>query len=221
MKKYPLSFSQLHDYSQEQPFIKLDLDKDLSDLLCKLEFTRKSLGFPAITKDVGQFLRFISSIHRPTKIFEFGSGYGHSAFWYFLNNPNIEKVFLTEKNPNLLEYFESMPWPVAWKNKMDYFQGNAFDRLKEVTELDLILVDGLKATYLEFLKLCESKLSREGIVVIDNAYWRGSFLDPKLNQQENSAKAIKELHDYIQHSSFWLASFLPFQDGVILLRPNL
>lgn len=217
MKKYPLSLTQLHNYSQEQPFIRVG--DELNILLEKLEFTRNKLNFPAVNNDVGQFLRFLSSTYCPKKIFEFGSGYGHSAFWYFLDNPALEVVYLTEKNPNLHSYFESMPWPSTWKSKMDYYQGNAFEKLKEINDLDLILVDGLKATYLDFLKECETKIRSNGMVIIDNAYWRGSFLDPDLTQKNNSAKAIKELHHYIQNSKKWLASFIPFQDGVILLKP--
>lgn len=217
MKKYSLSFPQLHKYSHDQPFVQLHNEQ--KELLELLEKNRKELDFPAVTSDVGQLLRFLSATIRPKNIFEFGSGYGHSAFWYFLDNPTIEHVYLTEKNPNLPAYFKALPWPESWKSKMEYFHGNAFERIESLNELDMILVDGVKATYLDFLKICETKIAPNGIVIIDNAYWRGSFLDPELSQKENSARAIKELHQYIQDSDFWLSTFIPYQDGVILLRP--
>jgi caffeoyl-CoA O-methyltransferase len=219
MKKYPLSYETLHQYSQQQPFARFD--NEWQEVFTFLETTRKELDFPAVTKDVGQLLSFLTLVTRPKVIFEFGSGYGQSAFWYLQAFKDIDKIYLTEKNPNLIEYYNQVPWPTRIKEKLDYFQGNAFDRFDQVDSCDLILIDGLKATYLDFLKKAEKKISAKGVVVIDNAYWRGSFLDPEFNQAENSAKAIKELHDYIQKSDFWVSTFLPYQDGVILLTPSL
>lgn len=218
MKKYQLDYNTLHQYSQEQLFAKVPLH--LKMLCDDLETTRINLGFPAVNRDVAQLMRLLNRIANIKTIFEFGSGYGHSAFWYFLDNPNLEKVYLTEKNVNLKSHFDKMPWPNEWKEKMDYYQGDAFNRLEQIENFDFVLIDGLKGKYLDFLKACETKISKNGIVVIDNAYWRGSFLDPIVSQKDNSAKAIKDLHQYITESNFWLANFLPFTDGVILLVPN-
>lgn len=218
MKNYSLDYNTLHNYSHEQTFAKVPTElKALSELLDR---TREELGFPAVNKDVAQLMRILNKICNIKTIFEFGSGYGHSAFWYFLDNPNLEKVYLTEKNLNLKNHFDQMPWPADWKEKMDYFQGDAFERLEQVESFDFVLIDGLKGKYLDFLKAIEGKISKNGIAVIDNAYWRGSFLDPVVSAKNNSAKSIKELHNYIEQSSFWTASFIPFTDGVILLVPN-
>lgn len=218
MKNYPLNYNTLHNYSHEQTFAKFP--SHLNELYQKLDNTRRELGFPAVNRDVAQLMRMLSKLLKIRTIFEFGSGYGHSAFWYFLDNPHIEKIFLTEKNFNLKSHFDSMPWPDAWKSKIDYFQGDAFERLEQIDKFDFVLIDGLKGKYLDFLKAVEGKLSQNGIAVIDNAYWRGSFLDEDVSAKNNSAKAIKELHKYIEQSDFWTATFIPYTDGVILLSPN-
>jgi predicted O-methyltransferase YrrM len=110
---------------------------------------------------------------------------------------------------------------LTWKNKIVYHQADAFDVFKSIDKVDFVLIDGVKADYLEFLKECESKLSDSGMVLIDNSYWRGSFLDPEVSEKKQTAKNIKALHQYIKDSSKWEAVFVPFEDGVTLLRKTI
>ena len=220
MKDYPFSFEQLNKFSLSKPY-ESNLNSVETKLLQELNHHQINLNFPAIREDIGQLINFLFKWVRPKRIFEFGSGYGHSSFWYFLNNNFIESVILTEKRDDLLSVYNSLDWPSDWKNKTTYIQGDAFETFKNVSELDFILIDGVKADYLRFLKESETKINSNGMVLIDNSYWRGSFLDSDLVQSKNSARMIKELHEYINKSEFWEAVFLPYEDGVTLLRPIL
>lgn len=215
MKNYPFSFDQLKAFSESNPY--LNLSSHNEELYKFLKQKEKELNFPAVTDDIGNFLRFLSVIVDAKRIFEFGSGYGQSAFWY-LQNEQVQKIYLCEKRDDLEAVFNSAPWPKSYIDKLDYFQGDAFERLSSVHNIDLFLIDGVKADYLRFLKECKSKLSASSLVVIDNSYWRGSFLDKELSENKKSAKNIKELHDFIKASKEWDAIFIPFVDGITVLR---
>lgn len=217
MKNYPFSFDQLKSFSESNPY--LDFSTDDLNIFKFLDQRRQELNFPAVTDDVGNFLRFISFLINPKNIFEFGSGYGQSAFWFLRGSTSVQKIILCEKRDDLESVFHQVPWTERDKSILEYNQGDAFDRLESLDEADLFLVDGVKADYLKFLKLSRSKISKNGLVVIDNSYWRGSFLDPELSQTKKTAKNIKELHEFIKNSSDWDAVFLPFVDGITLLRP--
>lgn len=216
MKIEPLShYQKLHSYSESLPF---GIDGKRAFLYSYLNIKKQEFNFPAVTPDVGSFLKFLVSIGNFKIIFEFGSGYGHSAFWFLIGSDAIEKIYLTEKRTDLKEAFEEAPWGDELRSKMDYFIGDAFLKLSEVSHFDLLLIDGEKASYLEFLKISENKMPKGGVVVIDNAFWRGSFLDEELTKTKTSAKKIKELHDYIKDSKVWEPIFLPLSDGLIVLR---
>jgi predicted O-methyltransferase YrrM len=216
MKNYPFSFNQLKDFSESNPYLQLcDDQKALFDYL---EKQRVSLHFPAVTDDIGSFLSFISMIINPKTIFEFGSGYGQSAFWFLRGAKELEKIILCEKRDDLVSVFESAPWANNDKSLIEYHQGDAFERLESLEQADMFLIDGVKADYLKFLKLCKNKISRNGLVIIDNSYWRGSFLDEGLSETKMTAKNIKELHKFIKESQDWDAVFIPFVDGLTLLR---
>lgn len=216
MKNYPFSFEQLKEFSESSPYLSLS-DKEL-ELFNYLNHAKKALNFPAVTDDIGNLLRFLTFLCNPEYIFEFGSGYGHSAFWYSLGASSIKKVYLCEKRDDLLEIFEKAPWDLNYKKKLDYFQGDAFENFNNVHNIDFLLIDGVKGDYLEFLELAEKKMSKDSFVVIDNSYWRGSFLDADLSTTKKSAMNIKKLHEFIGNSKTWDGVFIPFVDGLTLLR---
>ncbi len=217
MKNYPFSFDQLKSFSESNPY--LNLDEVDSLIFSKLTENRKAFNFPAVTDDVGNFLRFLTLLNNPKTIFEFGSGYGQSAFWFLRGASSINKIILCEKRDDLLDVFNQIPWTERDRQVLEYNQGDAFERLELVESADMYLVDGVKADYLKFLKLCRSKISANGIVIIDNSYWRGSFLDEELSKTKKTAMNIKELHEFIKNSNEWDAVFVPFVDGITLLRP--
>ena len=208
------NFDLLHQYSESLPY---GMDEKFVSLYRALKEAEEKFHFPAVKDDVGSFLSFLSKSHGFETVFEFGSGYGQSAFWFLKNNPKLTRIYLTEKRDDMQAVFESMPWPEDFFSRMDYYQGDAFQKVNEVDSFDLLLIDGVKADYLKFVQIAEKKLSPKGLVVIDNAFWRGSFLDQELVEKKVSAQNMKALHDYIKASSFWDAQFLPFSDGVILL----
>ncbi len=217
MRDYPFSYEQLFNFSKSHPYTNLGDKKELFE---QLEFSRKKLNFPAIENDIGSLFNFIFKLKDIRTVFEMGSGYGHSAFWYLFNSSNLpERIILTEKRDDLYTIFNSLPWPESWKSRLDYFQGDAFEKLKSLDhQIDFALIDGVKGDYLRFLKEAYPKLSRGGIVAIDNSYWRGSFLDPELVIKKQSARNIAELHAYLTNSSAWEGVFIPFRDGLSLLR---
>jgi caffeoyl-CoA O-methyltransferase len=184
-----------------------------------LECCREKLNFPALKPDVGSFISFLFSTNKNLKtVFEFGSGYGHSAFWYFQGKYPPDKVYLTERRLDLLDVYNKIPWPTSYKEKLNYFQGDAFEAFAQTSEVDFILMDGEKGQYLEFLKLAHEKLNQDGLVFIDNSFWRGSFLDEAKIEKHKSAKLVGDLHNYIKSSPHWYSCFLPFLDGVTLLQ---
>ncbi|MGK0367112.1 MAG: caffeoyl-CoA O-methyltransferase [Thermoproteota archaeon] len=215
----PLSeiYSQLHEYAQT---CSINSSDDYSELVSYLDNNRLELNFPAVNNDVGMFLSNLVEWTKPKRIFEFGSGYGHSAFWYLLSDhSNLEKVYLTERRTDLLDIFNKAPWPKQYKDKCIFYQGDAFNLLAgtdEFNEIDLVLIDGQKSSYLDFIKLMIPRLSDGGIIVVDNAFWRGSFLDEEF-EGNLSAQKIKELHEFVAALSGFKSSFLPFIDGVITL----
>ena len=216
MKNYPFNFDTLNNFSNEILYTRFNSEEEL--LFKELNTRKKELNFPAIENNIGQFISFMCSFWTPKTIFEMGSGYGHSAFWFLRKSCHLQKIILTEKRNDLESVFHNLPWPQEWKNKMDYFQGDAFEKIRDIDQVDLCLIDGVKADYLKFLKTIESKIKDEGVVLIDNSYCRGSFLDDEIAGKKESAKKIRELHQFLKDTNEWEAIFVPYVDGLCILK---
>lgn len=222
MKDYKFSFDVLNKFSNSDPYH--FIPGHYQSLFERLEHFEKTLNFPAIKRDVGSLLAFLMPMLGAQRVFEMGSGYGHSAFWYFIGAKeglNLEEVVLTEKRSDLLEVFEALPWPQNWKRRMSYYQGDAFERLEmDQGVFDLFLVDGVKGDYKKFVEKALPRLSDNGLIAIDNSYWRGSFLNANLRESKKSAANIYELHEWIKNHPKIEAIFLPFADGLSLIRKS-
>jgi predicted O-methyltransferase YrrM len=219
MRDYNFNHQDLTKFSNSDPYE--FIDEKYQNLFQQLNTLKETLNFPAIHNDVGSFISFMLPFWNPKVIFEMGSGYGHSSFWYLLANcRNLEKVILTEKRNDLIDKFNDLPWPADWKSIVQYNNADAFDVLDSLDSVDLALVDGVKGDYLKCLKVLEGKMKSGAIVLIDNSYWRGSFLDEELRMKKASAKNIYELHEYIKNSQLWKSTFIPFVDGVTVLTLN-
>lgn len=214
MRDYPLDTQKLFEFSNSAPYLTQLKNNTIFKELIAL---KEQLNFPMVTNDVGALLSFLVSVHKPKVIFEMGSGFGGSAFWYSLNDYTfIDKIYLTEKRDDLQKHFNQISWQSEFKEKCVYHQGDAFEKLAQLDSIDFMLIDGVKGHYKEFLDKAKGRLSPGAIVVIDNSFWRGSFLDESITK--TSAVKIRELHEYIKNSSDFQSIFLPFSDGVSILR---
>lgn len=196
------------------------LNESSSKLKIYLDEQKEKLRFPAVDDEVGEFLVLMCDLIAPKSIFEFGSGYGHSCFWYFQSSQKnkIQNIFLTERRTDLKDIFENGPWQKEEKEKILYHQGDAFEYLESLkNSFDLVLVDGEKATYKNFIEKMEHRLNPGSWVVIDNAFWKGKILDS--NDQSRSSEAMKQMFNYLDETnSVWRSYFLPLSDGVLLLN---
>lgn len=207
--------SQLHHYSkQKNPYQNFWIKE--KELYQELKLIEQNLNFPQVQDDVGILLAWLSSVHKPDTIFEMGSGYGGSAFW-FLSGYQSSRVYLTEKRDDLLGVFEKLPWPEKWKESLEYFQGDAFECLSKVkVKIDLALVDGVKADYLNFLIDLHPHLTKNALVIVDNTFLKGKIVDSS-QAEKRAPKAMIHFHEQLSQSALYRPCFLPFNDGITLL----
>ena len=216
MRDYPFNYIELSKFSNSLPYG--GFDHQLNTLFEQLEIQKNQLNFPAINNDIGSLISMMCGIARPKVIFEMGSGYGQSAFWFLNGSTSIEKIILTEKRSDLIDVFHALPWPSEWREKISYYNDDAFKIIEQFQSIDIALIDGVKADYKKFLVILESRMKTNSLVFIDNSYWRGSFLNSEQVKNKQSARNIYELHQYIKESKAWESCFVPYIDGLSILK---
>ena len=119
---------------------------------------------------------------KPKYILEIGSFIGLSTMELSKNIKKNGKVFAIEK-------FEKF-YNIAKKNfkinklnkKINIILGDANEVLSSKIikqKFDLVFIDGNKEKYKELFILCENKLTKNGIIIIDNIFNQGDALNRK------------------------------------------
>ena len=166
------------------------------------------------------FLNFICYLIKPKNILEIGSFIGLSTMELSTHLKKNGKVTAIEK-------FDKF-YNIAKKNfkinkldkKINIILGEALDVLssnKLKKKFDLIFIDGNKENYKEIFQLCEKKLSKDGIIIIDNIFNQGDAMNLKPRTQKGAG--VKRLLEYLKNKKM-TKCILPFYDGIMLVKKN-
>ncbi|UTF52501.1 O-methyltransferase [Natronosalvus rutilus] len=138
-------------------------------------------GFPHVGPEVGGFLRLIARLADAERIFEFGSGYGYSAYWFAEALPDDGEIVLTEVDADELELAKSYLERGGYDGLASYELGDALETIEDYDgPFDVALIDHQKHRYAEAFEAIRPKLSIGGVIVADNAMRAGIIQFEKL-----------------------------------------
>jgi caffeoyl-CoA O-methyltransferase len=171
----------------------------------------------------GRLLGFISKIVRPKKILEIGTFIGYSGLCLIEGLKENGILYTIEKNRNLKDVIEKNFSKTSKTTEL--LIGDAkkiIPKLELKEKFDLIFIDANKKSYLDYYNLVFDKLNEEGIIIIDNVWFKGMVLSD--DQEKNDkrlakiGKSMAEFNEYIKNDERVDKIFLPIRDGLYLLR---
>jgi predicted O-methyltransferase YrrM len=138
-------------------------------------------AFPTVGPEVGGVLAFLARVVGARRAFEFGSGFGYSAYWIARELPADGEVVLTERDPDELdaarEYFERG----GLADRARFEGGDALDAIEgHDAPFEFVLLDHEKRRYVEAFEAVRPKVPAGGVVVADNAMTAGPIQFEKL-----------------------------------------
>jgi predicted O-methyltransferase YrrM len=127
-------------------------------------------GFPTVGPAVGAWLRLLARLTDAQRVFEFGSGFGYSAYWMAPALPDDGEIVLTEIDADELEsareYFERG----GYADRATFEHGDAIEIVGEYDgPFDVVLVDNEKQRYTEAFEAVRENVPVGGVVAADNA----------------------------------------------------
>ena len=166
------------------------------------------------------FLTFLCLISKPKYILEIGSFIGLSTMEFASNLPKHGKVVSIEKYEFFFNIAKKNFKINKLSNKIDLILGEAIDVLsskKIRNKFDLIFIDGNKENYKKIFILCEKKLSKNGLIIIDNVFNQGDTINTKPTTKKGVG--VKKLLNYLKNKNM-SKCILPFYDGIMLVKKN-
>lgn len=168
--------------------------------------------FPIVGPLVGRFLYQMAVITRAQRIFEMGSGFGYSAYWFATAMPQGGQVICTDTSEERLRLARSFFSRAGLEERLICKVGNALDILRtEPGPFDIIFNDVDKQDYPQAFKLAMDKLRPGGLLITDNVLWSGEILSDEADEE---TRAILEFNQLIYRTEGVYSTIVPLRDGL-------
>ena len=182
------------------------------DILVEMERLAEKKRFPIVGPQVGRLLAQMASLAGARKIYEFGSGFGYSAYWFVKGmNGRGQVVFTDDEHDNArlaLEFFKRGGITSCLQVEV----GDALEIIRSQHQLfDIIFIDCEKERYPQAFDAAIPRLRQGGLLIADNVLWFGSVVR---RSTEPSVIGIQKFTQLITSSPQLLTTILPLRDGV-------
>ncbi len=181
-------------------------------------------GFPTVGHEVGATLRLLARMADARRVFEFGSGYGYSAYWFAEALPEDGEIVLTEHDEDELDMARENMSRGGFDDLAKYEGGDALDAIERYDgPFDVVLIDHQKHRYREAFEAVRAKVPPGGVIVADNAMKAGIIQTEKLlallegddpdDVNENTRGIAEYLHRVRRDDDFETV-VLPLGEGI-------
>ena len=186
-------------------------------VLLEMEAEADANGFPIIGRIVGVTVEVLARSVGARRLFELGSGFGYSAYW-FSRGVGPGEVHCTDGDPEnekkAMDYLgrAGLAEPIRWH------VGEAVETLEATDgEFDVVFNDIDKADYPRAWKTARERIRIGGLYICDNVLWYGRVAvpDPEDSRPHYTA-AILEHNRLIAEDERYLSVIVPTRDGVMV-----
>ena len=163
------------------------MNESTKRLLKELEiFGRTRDGYYNISADTGQFFNILIRISKAKNIIEVGTSNGYSTIWLGeAAKQNKGKVTTIE----ISEHKVRMATENFKRAKLSNIKIIHGDALKEIPKLqgnfDFLFLDAVKEDYINYFKLAYPKLTKNAVIVADNAIMFEKYMKDYLHYVRN------------------------------------
>ena len=181
-------------------------------ILKEMEELGGERGFPIVGPLVGKLLHQLALTIGAQRIFEMGSGFGYSTYWFAKAVNDTGAVFFTDfSNANAklaLNFFKRG----EIDNRIRIHVGDSLSILDTIPgHFDIIFNDIDKERYPLVVEKAYNRLRKGGLLIADNLLWFGRVLR---DDDSSSTKGVKEFTRLLLFEKGFLTTIIPIRDGI-------
>ncbi len=173
-----------------------------AEVLKEIEAASKKSFLPIIGPIKGKYLAETVEKSQPQRILEVGTLVGYSSILMATRLSQNAHITTIEINPASAKKARENIRRLGLSDTIEVLVGDARNVIPEIQgEFDMVFIDAEKTEYLDYLRLCEPKLKKNGIVFADNV--------------KIFADRMQDFLDYIRNSGHYSSQFIDVGfDGV-------
>lgn len=190
-----------------------------NDVLLEMEAVAEEKGFPIVGRMVGVTLEILARSIGAQRVFELGSGYGYSGYWFARAvGPNGE-VHLTDGDPENEPKAQDYLGRAGLSKQMTFHVGDALTSFAAIPGVfDVVYCDVDKDGYPDCWRAASERIRPGGLYICDNTLWFGRVAEEVIDDDVRPGwtEAIKEQNELISSDDRYMSMILPIRDGVMV-----
>lgn len=189
-------------------------------VLIEMEKVAQENNFPIVGRLVGVFLETLARTIDARRIFEFGSGYGYSAYWFAKAVGPKGRVICSDGDLLNKEKAEQYLGSANLWDRVDFHAGLAQKIFSQTEGLfDICYNDVDKGDYPEVWQMAKNRIRPGGLYIADNVLWHGRVaVADYVDIVPGWTEAILEHNRLIFNDPEFDTFINPTRDGVIVAR---
>ncbi|MBI3071059.1 MAG: O-methyltransferase [Deltaproteobacteria bacterium] len=188
----------------------IDIDDPIHEEMLHYAESRR---FPAIGPLVGKLCQTLALSIRARRVFELGSGFGYSAYWFAEAVGPDGIVYCTDTNSENADMAREFLGRAGLLSRVKFTVGDAVDTLRRTPgPFDVILNDIDKEGYPAALPVALEKLRTGGLLITDNLLWSGRVANAEDHARET--EAIRRYTVQLYATPGLSTTLVPLRDGV-------
>ncbi len=198
------------------------LGPDLDDVQREMEARVEDDWFPTVGPAVGGWLYLLAGAVDARRVFEFGSGFGYSAYWFARALPPDGEVVLTEVDADELAEAREFLERGGYADRARFEHGDAIETVAEYDgPFEAVLIDNEKHRYVEAFDAVRSKVADGGVVCADNVTdgpvefeTVAALLDGQSVDADEAERGVVEYVRHVEADPAFETALLPLGEGV-------
>lgn len=201
--------SEVEDYMRDLNAV------DDEPVLLEMEALAEEKSFPIIGRLCGRALEILARSIGAKRVFELGSGYGFSAYWFSRATGPDGEIHLTDMDPNNEKLAMDFLSRANLAQPITYHVSDALAALNETEgEFDVVYCDIDKDGYPEAWRVGSERVRVGGYYICDNMLWSSRVAEPR-DQHDEWTRAIDETNRAIAGDPRFRSTIIPTRDGVV------
>ena len=189
-----------------------DLHPSNDPILKEMERLAGRLNFPIVGPLVGRLLYQLARMTRASTVFEMGSGFGYSAYWFARALPPSGYIYHTDTSTEHSRQAHDFLRRGHLLNKVRFLVGNALELVEQTRgHFDIIFIDIEKEDYPKAYEKARHRIRPGGLLVADNALWSGRVTQKK---GDAATEGIKKFNRLLAADTDFFQVIIPLRDGV-------
>ncbi|MEA2487953.1 MAG: hypothetical protein QOF16_1607 [Actinomycetota bacterium] len=190
---------------------------DDEPVLLEMEALAEEKSFPIIGRLCGRVLEIMARSIAARRIFELGSGFGYSAYWFSRATGAGGEIHLTDMDPENRDKALDFLGRAGLDGPIDYHVSDALEALgKTDGTFDIVYCDIDKEGYPDAWAQAKERVRVGGLYISDNMLWSGRVTDEATEAPDERTRAIDATDRAISSDPAWRSSIVPIRDGVMV-----